>query len=409
MIRRQLSIFLVCAISLIVSFTSCHRHSQNEDVRLERTVVVYMAAENSLGGSFHQQDIDEMVQAAGDIAPNCKLIVYVDDMELPRILSVEQQSGRRPICKELHVYDAEQNSGDVATLRTVMEWVIDNAEAKSYGLVFWSHGDAWLPAKAPVMRSICVDNERNSGSNSGAKMEIADVAEVLAGFPRLEFIMFDACFMQTIEVAYELRHVAKYIIASPAEIPNPGAPYECMVKPMFSQPLDAEGVIDTYYRLYNDNVVSVWPSYPERSERYGISLSVIDCDWLDELADVTQHMLLKYVTPGEGIYLRGVQRYYPLSSRYRPEYHDMNGVMRRVITADDDYTSWRRVYDCAVPYRCSTPWWYSNDAYTQYVDMDNYGGVSCYVPQQSAVYTKLNESFRSTSWYEVSGWAQLGW
>ena len=404
--RRLFLIFWFCAIFPIIGFTSCHRHSHNEDTRYERAVVVYMAAENSLGGSFHQQDIDEMIEAAGDVAPNSKLIIYVDDMELPRILSVEQQSGRRPVCKALHAYDAEQNSGDVATLRTVMEWVTDNAEAKSYGLVFWSHGDAWLPAKSPVMRSICIDNGRNSGSNSGTKMEIADVAEVLAGFPRLEFIMFDACFMQAVEVAYELRHAAKYIIASPAEIPNPGAPYERMVKPMFAQPFDAEGVIDAYYRLYNDSVMSVWQG---SSARYGISLSVVDCDWLDELADATQSMLVKYVVPGEEIYLKGVQRYYPLSSRYRPEYYDMNGVMRRVITDEEDYASWRRVYDKAVPYRCSTPWWFSNDAYTQYVDMSNYGGVSCYVPQQSAVYTKLNESFQATSWYEVSGWAQLGW
>ena len=404
--RRRLSIYLLCTIFFIVGLSSCHHHSHNEDARYERTVVVYMAAENSLGGSFHQQDIDEMIQAAGDIAPNCKLIVYVDDMELPRILTVEQQAGRRPTCKVAHMYDAEQNSGDVATLRTVMEWVTDNAEAKSYGLVLWSHGDAWLPAKAPVMRSICIDNERNSGSNSGTKMEIADVAKVLAGFPRMEFILFDACFMQSVEVAYELRHVAKYIIASPAEIPNPGAPYERMVKPMYSQPLDAEGIIDAYYRLYNDSVMSVWQG---SSARYGVSLSVIDCDRLDELADVTQQMLLKYVAPGEDLYLKGVQRYYPLSSRYRPEYHDMNGVMRRVITDEDDYASWRRVYDGAVPYRCTTSWWYSNDAYTQYVDMNNYGGMSCYVPQQNAVYTNLNESFRSTSWYEVSGWAQLGW
>ena len=61
----------------------------------------------------------------------------------------------------------------------------------------------------------------NSHSNSGSKMEIADVAAALDDFPRLDFILFDACFMQAVEVAYELRHVAKYIASSPAEIPNP--------------------------------------------------------------------------------------------------------------------------------------------------------------------------------------------
>ena len=36
-----------------------------------------------------------------------------------------------------------------------------------------------------------------------------------------EFILFDACLMSSIEVLYDLRDKAKYVIASPAELPAP--------------------------------------------------------------------------------------------------------------------------------------------------------------------------------------------
>lgn len=394
-------------MSLLLGVTSCHWFSPDDEVNYDRTVLAYIAAENSLSyGAFHQQDIDEMLQAAGDIPTNSRLLIYLDDTSNPRILSIEQQSGRRPTSRVVYEYSEEQNSGDVETLRTVMGWVYDNYPSSTYGLIFWSHGDAWLPAKAIPQRSICIDNERNNYSNSGSKMDIADVADVLAGFPCFEFIMFDACFMQAVEVAYELRNVARYVIASPAEIPNPGAPYERMVKPFFGIPFDGAEVVEQYYRMYND---SVMPVYDYGSDRYGVSLSVIDCGHLDALANATAGMVTKYVSRDEATDLKGVQRYYPLSSKSRPEFYDMNGYMQRLITDEADYVRWKTVFDLAVPYARSTAWWYSNDAYTQHVDLDNYGGVSCYVPQDRSIYDGLNEKFRATSWYMDAGWHEVGW
>lgn len=394
-------------MSLLLGVTSCHWFNPDEEVNYDRTVLAYIAAENSLSyGAFHEQDIDEMLQAAGDIPTNSRLLIYLDDTSNPRILSIEQQSGRRPTSRVVYEYSEEQNSGDVETLRTVMGWVYDNYPSSTYGLIFWSHGDAWLPAKAIPQRSICIDNERNNYSNSGSKMDIADVADVLAGFPCFEFIMFDACFMQAVEVAYELRNVARYVIASPAEIPNPGAPYERMVKPFFGIPFDGAEVVEQYYRMYND---SVMPVYDYGSDRYGVSLSVIDCGHLDALANATAGMVTKYVSRDEATDLKGVQRYYPLSSKSRPEFYDMNGYMQRLITDEADYVRWKTVFDLAVPYARSTAWWYSNDAYTQHVDLDNYGGVSCYVPQDRSIYDGLNEKFRATSWYMDAGWHEVGW
>lgn len=398
----------LCTISILLCMISCHSFCSNDDeVMYDRTVLVYMAAENSLScGSYHEQDINEMLQAAGDIPNNSRLLIYLDDINLPRILSIETNRNGCSEIKELKKYSSEHDSGDTETLRMVMDWVSEHYPSSCYGLIFWSHGDGWLPAKAPIQRSICIDNGSNGYSNGGTKMDLSDVADVLSAFPRFDYVMFDACFMQTIEVAYELRHVARYVIASPAEIPNPGAPYERIVKPLFAVPFAPSAVVDGYYNMYNDSVMSVFPS---SNARYGVSLSAIDCNNLDDLAAITAEMVVKYVPADSCINMNGIQRYYPISNSARPEFYDMNGYMRRLITDESDYKRWKVVFDRAVPYAKSTEWWYSNDARMQYVDLDNFGGVSCYVPQPIKIYNKLNAKFRSTSWYIAAGWNRVGW
>lgn len=387
---------------ILLGMTSCHWFNPEEETAYDRTVLVYMAADNNLS-SFQKEDMDEMLKGAADIPANSRLLVYVDDTDLPRILSIEQQKGRRPFAKVVQQYTSEHNSGDTETLRLAIEWVTANYPAESYGLVLWSHGSAWLPAKAPAQRAICVDSNK--------WMEIKDIADVLAQSPHLDFILFDACFMQAIEVAYELRNVADYIISSPAEIPGPGAPYNRLIAPMFSIPLNADGIAEEYYREYHENSIYVQGYEPDC---FGVCLSVVDCRGLERLATATGEMIGKYAGKGLSTDLSTVQRYFTWGGTTTPEYYDMNGYMRQLITAPEDYDYWKSTFDNAIPYRKTTPQWFSEDPsgmkrghLEDIVDIENYGGISCYVPKEGR--TKLNEAFQSTSWYHAAGWEQAGW
>lgn len=60
-------------------------------------------------------------------------------------------------------------------------------------------------------------------------MNIDDLHEALQVLPKLDFLLFDACFMESVEVAYALRDCGDYMISSPTEIPGVGAPYEDVV------------------------------------------------------------------------------------------------------------------------------------------------------------------------------------
>ena len=382
---------------ILLSMASCHWFKPEDETIYDRTVLVYIAADNNLS-SWHQEDIDEMLEGAGDIPQNCRLLVYVDDTDLPRILSIEQQKGRRPVAKTVHQYTSEHNSGDTETLRLAMEWATTNCPTESYGLVLWSHGSSWVPEKAPAQRAVCQD------SKAGSWMEIKDIADVLAQSPHLDFILFDACFMQAVEVAYELRHTTRYILASPAEIPGPGAPYHRIMNGLFSQPLNVDEIIHSYYHYYSN--------YPDG---YGVVISAIDCSAIDELLGITSEMIIKHISAEEpDTNLDGIQQYAPKHNggkHPRPNYYDMNSYMKRVLP-EADYQQWKEVFDITVPYRYATEHWFSflppeHPSMDLYVDMAEYGGVSCYVPKH--VHPHLNQKFRSTSWYHAGGWEQVGW
>ena len=379
---------------VLMGMASCCCFEPDDKPLHDRTVLIYMAAENSLA-SFSYQDIDEIKRALGDIPNNSRLIIYLDNTDLPRIVTFEQTE-EDVATKTLHQYAEELNSGDAETLRLVMEWTAKNYPAESYGLVMWSHGDAWIPTETPMQRSICIDNGNNTYSDKGSKMDIDDMAGALQGFPRLDFIMFDACFMQSVEVAHTLRTTTRYMVASPAEIPGPGAPYHTLVAPLFGQPLDMEALIEAYYQEYRED------------NTYGVCLSVVDCDYMDNLAGVTAEMMAKHIKENREESLDSIQCYYTRGNGFLPEFYDMNGYMVRMIKDEADYARWKSALDLAVPYRRTTERWYS--MYTrkrEEVDVERYSGISCYVPKNNSSHETFNEKFRTTSWYEVSGWKLL--
>ena len=398
--------YLLCTMSILLGMTSCHWFRPEEEHIYDRTVLIYIAAENSLS-SWYRKDINEMMEAAGDIPDNSRLLIYLDDTQLPRLISIEKSPEGNARQRVLHQYEKEQDSGNPETLHKAMHWVTEHYPAHSYGLVLWSHGDAWVPTDTPPMqRSICIDNNQNSSySDKGSKMNIADIAEVLAPFPRLEFILFDACFMQSAEVAYELRHATRYIVASPAEIPGPGAPYNRIVKPMFASPFDACKIAEEYFLAYNDE------NRENSLQDYGVLLSVIDCDLMEDFAAMTAEMIKEYASKETTLPMSSIQRYCPKPSKSRPNFYDMNDYMRHLITDEADYTRWKSTLDRTVCYAAATPWWYSiySSQGVENVNIDIYSGISCYIPQNGTLYTELNAKFRTTTWYTAAGWQQVGW
>ena len=339
----------VGALMLVVQ--ACVGKSDEPAQPVDRTVLVYMIADNSLGSmGYDRLDINEMLTAVSNGALNGgRLLVYHNRRgtasgKYPVLLDVTRHG-----LDTLKRYpdDASIYSTDVARMREVFDDMRREAPAKDYGLVLWSHGNGWLEgsgSRSTVKRSFGEDRKVN--------MKVTSLAKALDG-QGLGFVYFDCCLMGTVEVAYELRDVTPVIVASGTELPLNGMPYDLNVPCFFKagEPDLTAAAMNTfnwYDVLKGDNRTC--------------AISVLNTAGMDNLADVTRQIFTEAFTDFS-VYYYGVQPYdrplIPVCSLY-----DMKDYISTMLDASVDMdparraalmSQWNEALDGVVTYAASTP------------------------------------------------------
>lgn len=364
---------------------------QPAPVKKNMTVVVYMAAENSLSG-YYNSDLEEMIQAADQIPQDCNFVVYVDSSTLPAIYLINAQQGK----VEYQTLN-EENSCIPEIFEKNIREIVKAFPAEHYGLVMWSHGSGWIPAaKAPGKpnKTIGIDNNQNSPfSNRGSELEIPDMRIALEHVGvQWDYILFDACFMQCVETVYELRNVADYIIASPAEIPGNGAPYHKIMDCLTEKDSDyATHMAELYYESYKNND--------------GLVISTVKTSEVDSLLRVTVKAFPNFYNESENFSSNDIQVYcaYTAYSSWKPEYYDMGSVMHQMLSPEY-YDEWKEQMERTVITRLSSRTWFSifrNYFAPVIKDAEHNANLSIFIPY--AKYdqnTSYNTTIRQTQWYK---------
>ncbi|WP_071144965.1 clostripain-related cysteine peptidase [Bacteroides ihuae] len=398
--------YILCCTSLFL-LTACH--DDPDPVKKSRTVLAYIAADNSLS-DYATLDIDEMLEGYAAVeADSSNLLVYVDDDSTPRLIQITKDASGAVVEKTIYNYK-EQNSLDASVMSEVFERVFDNFPADSYGLVLWSHGDGWIPANPAA------PSTRWFGQDAGTYMNISALKTVLETAPHFDFILFDACFMQSVEVVYELRNCADYFISSPTEIPGPGAYYVDVVPAMFQQKdvalAVANGYFNQYSNLFDKDLPEgyVLPSTWKIDDPWlvGVSVSIIKSDKLEALAAATKNVLSQYITSG-GITIptSGILCYDPYRDNY---YYDMNGLMKSLSLDAAAYASWKAAFDASVIWAETTDQNYCtySSGIGKMTSMAGFSGLSIYIPRGTFT-SSLNKFYRTYEWYTDGGWSDTGW
>jgi hypothetical protein len=399
----------VAAMFFMVATCSFFACSKDDDAPVvvspyaeSRTVMVYMVAENSLNVNV-ATDVKEMLEGMNNdtLKAGDRLVIYLDDVSLPRIYVVDKMTSQTnwseltPVLK----YEEDVNSSSSQEMATFINYAMTHYPADSYGLVMWSHSSGWIPSNyegdiASVHRSFGVDNGRNSSSKylSGNQMNIADMANALQNVlkekneKQFDFIFFDACLMQNIEVAYELRHVTKHIIASPAEIPERGANYKTMVRAMMREKDYVTEMLSAYYDEYYRS-------------GYGLVISAINTEKLDELATLMRTMVSAHKTELLNLDISSMLNYflYNTWSSSFPDFLDMQGVMKSVLD-ETEYTQWKEMESSIITCRHAGKWYSAYPKKTISIDDAQCCGVSMFIPFEKYGSRSFNEDYLNTSW-----------
>lgn len=376
---------------------------------LDYSIILYIAGENTLS-NYVALDLNEIVEDCATLPSNARVVAFVDDTRSSRLYAGTADS---PL-KIVKTYDGNICSTDSAAMTSILKEIIEGYPAKHYGLVLWSHASGWVMRDNNVTsaprRSFGYDNgQRSSVNNKGPQMNIPQLANILAKFPHFEYILFDACFMQCVEVAYELRNVTDYIIGSPAEIPGHGAPYHEILAKLCSTGDEIGQVVDVYNDYYADANSDGYDIYG------GVELSMVKTSKLEALAAATAPLMQQILAGRQSPDCSGVQRYNPddtyiFTHKIYTEYFDLQHLIYTTLPAAD-YAQWLPAFEAAVPKPAKSPRWYSGlTQKSEYiVDPEHCGGVSIFVPSSRYDALGWNERYHSMEWYSATGLEQTGW
>lgn len=394
----------VCGLLLLSACSS--GDGENSRHSAKRTVIVYMAAENTLSGSA-QSDINEMIQGVKSISQYDNLIVFVDrasTTEKPFIIRL-RNNNQQP-ADTIKKYEQDFYTSDPEKMKEVILWVMTNYPADDYGLILWGHANGWIIMNdaAASRRAIAVDNGKNTVSDKGLWMEIPTLRTVLEALPHsFKFIFADCCNMQNAEVAYELKDVTDYLIASPAGIPGDGAPYDKIIPDLFNY-----DDVQMYTKTCDD--------YHTKTDQEGghLPISTVRTDQMVQLAAATKTVLKNIYDTHTDFDTDGLIYYYSynISNPDENMMYDMNDFILKYANKDD-YSNWLNAFNEAVVYKkMSTRWQVMGTLVFNFeVTEERFGGISMFIPLERYENTllKYNQNINKMAWYHAVGGSELGW
>ena len=361
-----------------------------EPVVSDRTILVYLAADNNLE-SYARKNVTDMLKGMDESAG--RLVVYMDSRkDVPVLMTMEKRRGEWTL-DTLERY-GEENAASPEVLRRVANRVRELYPASSYGLILGSHGTGWIPGgvqfpgqrmarlkavDAPLTRLFGGDANRGNGADRNTGMEVADLVEAIPG--GFHFILFDACLMANVEIAYALRHKTEYIIASPAEILVDGFPYQKIMPLLWGGEPELKKACREFRDYYEyHSYGGAWCSG---------TISLIRTEFLDDLAWQVKTVLDgKAETMAEMV--PSAVRRYPLIDYNQDVFFDL-GAFVRELASESEYEQFEAVLEQAV-YWLATTRFNGTDFPT-----DQYSGLTVYIPLSR--WSSANEKYADLEWY----------
>lgn len=343
----------------------------------ERTVLVWLAGDNNLYSEVPHK-LSALAEGFRNAAPeDCRLLVYADRRgNYPQLIEI-LPDGNQSV---LETYPA-QNSASPETLSRFINYMMETAPARHYGLILFSHATGWLPQGAlenpsleekPLSRTVFDDN--------GEQMTLAELAYALPTEVRFDYIVFENCFMGGAEVAYALRDKADRLLVSSAEILSPGFEeiYSSSLYRLFAPTPDLSGFGADYYNYRN----------AKSGNHRSATVSVINTSAMQQLASLVSEIISE-ATPLDEEKLKTMQRF---NRHDYTLFFDLEEYLCEL--APDRATEIRSAISEAVEYAAATADFMPT--YDHGFHISRHCGLTVYIPQPR--FPALNSAYTETDW-----------
>ena len=357
-----------------------------------RPLVIYLALDNNL-----QVEYDARMSALRrSWRPGMELWVYADTPSGATLGRMEPTSGGAEL-RTVESYGLE-NSASGATLERVLRTVWERSPATGYGLLFFSHATGWLPEgglQAPLV-------SRSIGLDQGSEMSLdAFVSAIPSGMP-LDYVIFEACLMAGAEVALALAGHTDWVLASSAEVVEPGFRplYESGLEVLTERTRPVPELLAAFGQSYMSHVEGLSGEYRSAT------LSVVHTEALPRLAGEVRRWTGGQVGDEASLpLLDGLQRFdRPGMYGDRPaaaRFFDLEEWVETLAGDGAALASFRAALADAVVWRASTERFLGGEG-SPYggFDIRRHSGLTVYVPRGE--FPELNEAYRRTAWWRAT-------
>lgn len=257
---------MLVMILLSIATVSCGKEEPkpvNENA--ERAVLVYAVNNNNLHNYF-DKNCTQMLIAAGNLDLAKSAIYVYSTTTTGCVLRQVVLGNGTPSFKTIMNYNSNELSTNPDRFAAVINDFIDITPGAVRTLMLWGHGMGWSPyfsshnpsdiTPGPLRPSLANPGEMTAYGGEGGypNRDWLDIKEIDANIPDDAFktLWFDACYMGSIEVMYELRDKADYIVASPTEVAGQGLNYDKALPFILAEHPDYAAAMDAFLKYYND-------------------------------------------------------------------------------------------------------------------------------------------------------------
>ncbi|MBE6238486.1 MAG: hypothetical protein E7113_00360 [Bacteroidales bacterium] len=316
----------------------------------------------------------------------------------------------------LVVYVDDVISSSAEQFHSVLSFVKDEFPAGSYGLIFSSHATGYLPSgfySKPDSYTFTPGKMMTQGQRSGWSLSpvpyieneqdpdlpavksigqdvsgrqsyeitIQDFAEAIP--MKLDYILFDACLMGGIEVAYELADKCNVVGFSQTEVLAEGFNYSTLASHLLGNKpsSDPASVCSDYFDQYI-NQSGVYQS---------ATISLVDCNKLEPLAEACADLFDRYSSEISWIQGSHVQRYYRYSHHW---FYDLESILVNAGIHDNDLRRFRQALDGCIIYKGATPNFMNEFA------INTFSGLSMYLPSNGN--RELDKFYKTLKWNKAT-------
>lgn len=368
------------------------------------TLVIYMVADNNLWRALRGNINMAILAVQNGIPANTRILVYWDgntdlDKHQTTLTEIVKVNGKAQE-KVLKTYD-QQNSADPEVMKGVLRDVAYFAPAEVYGISLLGHGTGWFPPELNNLMRPCSEGSyvehdlyrpdnaitRAYGPDGSDYMSSAQLVEGLSEM-RFEYIIFDACFMSSIELLYDLRDNANYFMVSPAEVMAYGIPYHKTLPFLFNRAYTIE------QRL--KHAVNSVVNYYTTASTPSAAFAVVKASGLDEVADATKSIFAAGVTEVDCSKVQPLEVIQPEHAFFDLKDYLDQATLQAGDASRTAFVAFEKALDKTVVYQRYTPQIYSALSSGGYFAAERICGIASYIPRDYFPITK--EAYYNTAW-----------